>query len=275
MTVENPHPLFIQQLSLPFSGEWSPQCHGWILVRVTEGLGYCIQTGNARELNAGDGFMSPSSAKVLVRASQLGPMHLQFVRIEPDLFAGLLTVAERFKLAAVQRRSPGISFFKAGEMTGQKFARLAEQSGAEGPSVRCAWLQLWAKGVEQLFAGDTTLPKADNNKLRLRLLQLVGRMPEIELFRHSLSNLARRLECSERHFSRLFIEEFGVPFRSHQIELRLQHACQLLSDPKEKIAGIAVDSGYRHLGLFNATFKRRFGVTPSEWRRQVQMNQAS
>jgi AraC-like DNA-binding protein len=275
MTVENPHPLFIQQLSLAPSGEWTPQCHGWILVRVTEGLGYCIQRGNACELNIGDGFMSPSSAKMLVRASQLGPLHLQFVRIDPDLFAGLLTVAEWLKLAALQRRSPGLSFFKAGEMTGQKFARLAEQSGAEGPSVRCAWLQLWAKGVERLFAGDTSLPEPDNNKLRRQLRQLVGRMPEIELFRHSLSDLARQLECSERHFSRLFSEEFGVPFRSHQIELRLQHACQLLMDPKEKIAGIAMDSGYRHLGLFNATFKRRFGVTPSEWRRQVQMNLAS
>jgi hypothetical protein len=26
------------------------------------------------------------------------------------------------------------------------------------------------------------------------------------------------------------------------------------------------ESGYRHLGLFNAMFKRRFGMTPSEWR---------
>ena len=273
MTVANPHPLFIHPLSLPPSGEWSPQGQGWILVRVTAGLAYCIQKENACELNVGDGFMSPASAAVFVRASQLGTVHLQFVRIEPELFAGLLTVAEWGKLAAVQRHSPGISFFKAGEMTGQKFARLAEQAGAEGPSVRCAWLQLWAKGIEQMFAGDASPAPPDHNKLRLRLRQLVGRMPEIELFRHSLSDLARQLECSERHFSRLFSEEFGVPFRSHQIDLRLQHACQLLADPEKKIAGIAVDSGYQHLGLFNATFKRRFGVTPSEWRRQTKKNQ--
>ena len=243
-----------------------------MLVRVTAGLAYCLQQGNARELNVGDGFMAPASAKVLVRASQLGAVHLQLVRIEPDLFAGLLTVAEWGKLAALHHRSPGISFFKAGEMTGQKFARLAEQAGAEGPSVRCAWLQLWAKGIEQLFASDPAPAPPDQNKLRLRLRQLVGRMPEIELFRHSLSDLARQLECSERHFSRLFSEEFGVSFRSHQIELRLQHACQLLADPERKIAGIALDSGYQHIGLFNATFKSRFGMTPSEWRQQTLAN---
>ena len=141
--------------------------------------------------------------------------------------------------------------------------------------MRCAWLQLWAKGIERLFAGDTTPPPSDNNKLRQRLRQLVGQMPEIELFRYSLSDLSRQLECSERHFSRLFSEEFGVSFRRHQIDLRLQHACQLLANPQKKIAGIAMDSGYQHLGLFNATFKSRFGMTPSEWRRRAKKNQTS
>jgi AraC-like DNA-binding protein len=76
------------------------------------------------------------------------------------------------------------------------------------------------------------------------------------------------LHCSERHFSRLFREEFGVPFHARQIELRLQRARQLLADSNAKIINIAYDSGYRHLGLFNTMFKKRFGLTPVEWRRQ-------
>ena len=31
---------------------------------------------------------------------------------------------------------------------------------------------------------------------------------------------------------------------------------------------MAYDSGYRHLGLFNAMFKKRFGMTPGEWRQR-------
>jgi AraC-like DNA-binding protein len=30
---------------------------------------------------------------------------------------------------------------------------------------------------------------------------------------------------------------------------------------------VALDSGYRSVSLFNTLFKRRFGVSPSEWRR--------
>ena len=59
-----------------------------------------------------------------------------------------------------------------------------------------------------------------------------------------------------------------MPLRAHQTELRLQRALQLLADADAKIINVAYESGYRHLGLFNAMFKKRFGVTPSEWRRQ-------
>ena len=78
-----------------------------------------------------------------------------------------------------------------------------------------------------------------------------------------MRDLAGQLNCSERHFSRLFREEFGVPLRARQIELRLQRARQLLADSDAKIINVAYDSGYQHLGLFNVMFKKRFGMTPA------------
>ena len=58
------------------------------------------------------------------------------------------------------------------------------------------------------------------------------------------------------------------PGPSYEIEFRLQRAHQLIADSNVKIASVAHDSGYRHLGLFNVMFKKRFGMLPSEWRRQ-------
>jgi AraC-like DNA-binding protein len=106
------------------------------------------------------------------------------------------------------------------------------------------------------------------NKLRDRFRQVIGQMLEVDLSGSSLGELAARLHCSERHFSRLFRAEFGVPLRARQIELRLQRAQQLLADSDAKVINVAYDSGYRHLGLFNAMFKKRFGLTPSEWRQR-------
>jgi hypothetical protein len=39
-------------------------------------------------------------------------------------------------------------------------------------------------------------------------------------------------------------------------------------DPGVNIRNAAYRSGYRHTGLFNVMFKKRFGVTPKEWRQR-------
>ena len=50
--------------------------------------------------------------------------------------------------------------------------------------------------------------------------------------------------------------------------MRLQKARQMLQESDARMIYVAMESGFRHLSLFNAVFKKRFGLTPSEWRRQ-------
>jgi len=267
MTVER-H-LILQELTLPPSAEWIPRNRGWLVARVAEGTGYWLQHGaETRQMTVGDGLMVLRNTNGVLRASQLGPLKLQFFIVLPQYLNGLLTVTEWHQLEIAPRKpSLPVSFFTAGEPIGQKFTRLAEQSHTERLPMRCALLQLWASAV----AGWLTSPipiSNGGNKLRDHFRELVGQMTEAELSECTLSDLSRQLHCSERHFSRLFREESGVPFRARQIELRLQRARQLLADSNAKIISVAYESGYRHLGLFNAMFKKRFGLTPSEWRQQ-------
>jgi len=35
------------------------------------------------------------------------------------------------------------------------------------------------------------------------------------------------------------------------------------------VVTVATTCGYRHLGVFNSLFKRRFAMTPTEWRRSA------
>src|SRR6185295_10306102 len=114
----------------------------------------------------------------------------------------------------------------------------------------------------------TPVDRTEARDLRDRFRQLLRQMSQAELSACSLADFAGQLHCSERHLSRLFREEFGVPFRERQTELRLLRARQILADSNAKIIHVAYESGYRHLGLFNTMFKKRFGMTPREWRRQ-------
>jgi len=273
--------LVLQEMILRPSGEWTPRGHGWTVARVAEGSGYWMQGGlparsnngvqpggNARALNAGDGLMLGFHGAGLLRASQLGPLKLQFFTVQPQFLNGLLTVAEWHRLEIVPAaNAPPAALFAAHEPVGQKFAHLANQSQSDGLAMRCALLQLWVNAVTSLFPSPSPAA-AGANKLRDRFRQVIGQMLEVDLSGSSLGELAARLHCSERHFSRLFREEFGVPLRARQIELRLQRARQLLADSEAKVINVAYDSGYRHLGLFNAMFKKRFGLTPSEWRQR-------
>jgi hemolysin activation/secretion protein/AraC-like DNA-binding protein len=258
--------LILQETILRPSGEWTPRGPGWTIARVAEGSGYWMQGGNARALNAGDGLMLAFNSGGQLRASQLGSLKLHFFTVQPQFLNGLLTVSEWHRLEiAPAANVPPASFFAANEPVGQKFAHIANQSQNDGLAMRCALLQLWTSAVTGFFPASA-VAVADTNKLRDRFRQMIGQMLEVELSGSSLGELAERLHCSERHFSRLFREEFGVPLRARQIELRLQRARQLLADSDAKVINVAYDSGYRHLGLFNAMFKKRFGVTPSEWR---------
>jgi hemolysin activation/secretion protein/AraC-like DNA-binding protein len=260
--------LILQELVLRPSGEWTPQAGGWTVVRVAEGGGYWLHDGTARELNAGDVAVMNANARALFRSSQLGPLKLQFFSVQPQFLNGVLTVSEFHQLEAVSGGPPpGVLIFAATDPVAQKFSRIADRPRGDNLSLRCALLQLWSSALNGLLA-TPVVESAGSNKLQDRFRQLVGRMTEAELAESSLAELARQLHCSERHFSRVFREEFGVPLRARQTELRLQRAKQLLADSDAKVINVAYESGYRHLGLFNAMFKKRFGVTPSEWRQQ-------
>ena len=292
--------LILQEMILRSAGEWAPGGQGWTIARVAEGSGYWMQGGNARgtynrglgaaqtgveaqsprgqraeaftcrALNMGDGLVlvPQCGSGGRLRASQLGPLKLQFFTVQPQFLNGLLTVAECHQLEIVPSHSAShVLHFTANEPIGQKFAHIANQTRSDGLTMRCALLQLWASAVSGWLTAPA-LDAAHTNRLRERFRQSIGQMLEVELSGRSLGELAGQLHCSERHFSRLFREEFGVPLRARQIELRLQRARQLLADSDAKIINVAYDSGFRHLGLFNAMFKKRFGATPSEWRQQ-------
>ena len=260
--------LVLKETTLRPSEEWTPQGNGWIVALVAEGCGYWLHNSAARELNVGDGFVVAGNACGLLRSSQLGPLKLQSFSVQPKYLNGLMSVAE-WQHLEVTSVSPlkRVSIFSATESVAQKFLQIVGLPHDHGLWQRCAMLQIWSDVLQDLLNTPLT-EAADGSKLNERVRNLIGKMTEAELADVLLVDLAARVNCCTRQFSRLFRKEFGVTFHSRQVELRLQRAQQLLADSTSQVKNIAYASGYRHLGLFNAMFKKRFGVTPSQWRQQ-------
>jgi AraC-like DNA-binding protein len=87
----------------------------------------------------------------------------------------------------------------------------------------------------------------------------------------SIGALALRHGVTPRYIQKLF-ESDGTTFTEHVIEQRLLEARRLLSDPEfadHSIGDIALRAGFGDLPYFTRSFRRRFGMTPSDAREQA------
>ena len=78
-------------------------------------------------------------------------------------------------------------------------------------------------------------------------------------------HVARTLGCSRTRLYQLFADR-GLSVAAHVRELRLSRSHLLLRDVALDIGDVAQFCGYGDLPAFSKAFKRRFGITPSEWR---------
>jgi AraC-like DNA-binding protein len=266
MSIE-PHLNLAELILLP-AGEWVPEGRCWNVARLIEGFGYCLHDREVLELRPGDLVVTSPAPGVTLRASRLGELRLEYFRVIPQRLNGLITILEWRQLERLSApASPRVFHQAADAPAARKFARLAALPDRDGLVVRSALLQLWASCVADVLtpAGES----ADHRKnLEASFRRFISKISEKELASTSLADMAAQLNCSERHLSRLFRSEFGMSLREKQNELSLQQACQLLADPHVKIRTVAYDTGYRHVGFFNHVFKKRFGLTPKEWRQQ-------
>lgn len=80
--------------------------------------------------------------------------------------------------------------------------------------------------------------------------------------------LIDRFHLTERRIGSVFSHGGSLP--DFIRELRIQHACQLLSDhPEMSISDIATASGFSSLSVFSREFKRKLEVTPTYYREQM------
>lgn len=125
----------------------------------------------------------------------------------------------------------------------------------------------------------------------LELLMLLSRVPredtadaycsakQAKLIRHlrdhlltdregyvSLAQLAAEHEISVSHLQKLFKQVYGVPVYHYIKEYRLEQAAVELVRGAKPVTQIAQSAGYDNASKFSECFKKRYGITPSQYR---------
>lgn len=103
-----------------------------------------------------------------------------------------------------------------------------------------------------------------------RILRRIRDRIEAELDTElSLASLAKESGYSRAHFLRMFRAATGLTPHQYVLERRLSTAQQLLRQSKMLLADIALQCGFSSQTHMNDVFRKRLGVTPLEYRRDI------
>ena len=94
-------------------------------------------------------------------------------------------------------------------------------------------------------------------------------MEENYMFDLSLDSISDILHISPAYLSAQFKKYQKINFLDCLTDLRIRAAQELLSDPLRSTAEVASMVGYEDANYFTRTFKKRLGVTPTQYRKQA------
>ena len=80
----------------------------------------------------------------------------------------------------------------------------------------------------------------------------------------TLERMAKALHLNKYYISHIFNERIRIPFPEFINQLRMEHACKLLTGGSS-ITEVAYASGFSSIRTFNRVFLRQFGMSPSAY----------
>lgn len=84
----------------------------------------------------------------------------------------------------------------------------------------------------------------------------------------SIEKVAKFIGFSTGYFSRLFHTQLGMTYSTYLNNIQIRHVQILLTTTKMSIMDIAHETGYCHGEYLSAQFKKKTGMTPSQYRKQ-------
>lgn len=241
----------------------SDSCDDLVLINATSGDVHAMQQGRSVELRQSQMCLMDMSVQCEVALDDGNQFTV--IRIPRRELLSICPRAEDM-LSTPLLHNPGIR-----ELIERYFAL----SVGVAASLDAVGQQLTARHMVDLVAlllrtgDDETRPALPRGysaaRLQIIQAQVLERLDDSSL---TIASVAERNGLSPKQVQRLF-ERAGTTFTAFVLEQRLLLARRLLSNPgtrQDKIGTIAYAAGFGDLSYFNRGFRRRFGVTPSEWR---------
>ncbi|MGI6577010.1 MAG: helix-turn-helix transcriptional regulator [Eubacteriales bacterium] len=114
--------------------------------------------------------------------------------------------------------------------------------------------------------GEARLPSGISTEVYRCLMYIRSHITESV----SISDLADHIGRSASYLNHLFKEEVGISVSKYIMRYKLDIAKELLANTDKTLADISFFLGFSSQSYFQNVFKREFGVTPLQFRKEVQ-----
>jgi len=123
--------------------------------------------------------------------------------------------------------------------------------------------------LEAMASSEELLKSTDNYDKTAVLMGKVKKYLQHNYMIHdiSLDSVSAILNLNASYFSSLFKRTFQVNFLDYLTDLRMDAAKELLKDPLRSTAEVANMVGYDSANYFTRAFKKKVGMTPTDYRR--------
>jgi AraC-like DNA-binding protein len=238
-------------------------CDDLVLISASRGKVQVTQESKAIELSAGQMCLAEMNVVGAVDLTSAGGYTA--ARIPRRLLHQVSPHAET-RLATVLGHDPGLRsmidrYFALCTDVAQDLDALGQKAAAQH-LVDLIGLLLGA-GLDREVGR-----RGDAPRLELMKTEILSKLDRHDL---TVETIARANGVSGRQAQRLFAQS-GTTFSEFVLERRLSLAHRLLLDASNrhrKISDVAYAAGFGDLSYFNRTFRKRFGVTPSDIQAQA------
>lgn len=144
----------------------------------------------------------------------------------------------------------------------KEYQELSELSGIHEGNLE-SYKNFYSRKVIEMFdIYNKMFPKISNEDIKNIVIYILNN-PESGV---KEKDIAEKLFINTSLFSTVFLANTGQRFVDYVLNVKLQRAAYLLRNSKLKISEISLKLGYKDTGYFSKLFKRKFEVTPSDYR---------
>jgi AraC-like DNA-binding protein len=190
------------------------------------------------------------------------------IQFSEAFIAPLFQYPECDRLRGLLARSSQGLYFPPKRPAIESISRLPARKGARRITGLLDILQTLAGGASRALASPYFQPSAGRrSEDRIaKVFRYIHRHSSEEV---PLKKIAALINLSESAFCKFFKRTTGKTFSDYVADIRVGHACHLLSESDDTIAGVAYRSGFDSLTYFNRVFLRKKGMRPREFRQRL------